>query len=171
MDNIYQAILEETLAGYWIWDILQDSLFLSPAFKTMFGYQDHELPSDNKTWKLLIVPEDMLRLDISFERHFQSHGEIPFNAEVRYHHKHGSLVWVNTTGRVIEWDGNKPVRMVGCHIDITQRKITEQEHKISEETFRRAFESSAIGMALVSPEGLLLKANKSLCDMLGFPHE
>ena len=41
----------------------------------------------------------------------------------------------------------------------------------SEERFRGAFKSSAIGMAIVSPEGKWLQVNKSLCDILGYPED
>jgi PAS domain S-box-containing protein len=37
----------------------------------------------------------------------------------------------------------------------------------SEERFRRAFEDNAVGMALLSPEGLLLRVNAALCRMFG----
>nr|WP_238485711.1 diguanylate cyclase [Rahnella ecdela] len=38
----------------------------------------------------------------------------------------------------------------------------------SENRFRNAMEYSAIGMALVSPQGRLLQVNKSLCNLLGY---
>ncbi|MGK3141580.1 diguanylate cyclase [Pantoea sp. C2G6] len=41
----------------------------------------------------------------------------------------------------------------------------------SETRFRHAMEYSAIGMALVSPEGKWLQVNQSLCQTLGYPQE
>lgn len=41
----------------------------------------------------------------------------------------------------------------------------------SEERFRSAFETSAIGMALVAIDGGWIKVNQSLCDMLGYSEE
>jgi PAS domain S-box-containing protein len=168
MKNIYKIILEETLAGYWDWHIKENEIVLSPAFKAIFGYQDNELPNTIISWQELIVPDDRARMDKCLAGHFESRGSKAFNIDVRYKHKNGSITWINTTGRVIEWDGNKPIRMVGCHIDITAKKKTEQTLKISEETFRNAFEYSPIGMILVSTDGKFLKANKSLCDMLEY---
>jgi PAS domain S-box-containing protein len=168
MKDIYKIILEETVAGYWDWHIKEKEIVLSPAFKAMFGYHDDELPNTIISWQKLVVPDDRARLDKSLAGHFESKGSKVFNLEVRYKHKNGSIIWINTTGRVIEWDGDEPIRMVGCHIDITAKKKTEETLKISEETFRNAFEYSPIGMMLVSPEGQFLKANKSVCDMLGY---
>jgi PAS domain S-box-containing protein len=41
----------------------------------------------------------------------------------------------------------------------------------SESRFKGAFQYSAIGMALVAPDGTFLKANASLCAMLGYQEE
>jgi|GEM_PF-3338378 len=41
----------------------------------------------------------------------------------------------------------------------------------SEERFRAIFEQAAVGMALVSSEGLLLRVNQKLCDILGFTRD
>ncbi|HEY9660154.1 MAG TPA: PAS domain S-box protein, partial [Allocoleopsis sp.] len=52
--------------------------------------------------------------------------------------------------------------------DLTERKQTEEALRQSEERFRRAFDDAAIGMALVTPEGQLLKVNRSLCEIIGY---
>jgi PAS domain S-box-containing protein len=166
--NIYKAILEDTLAGYWYWDIKSDTVFLSHAFKKMFGYTDDELASDMETWQSLVYPEDVSLVTGSIKKHIDSKGEIPHSIEVRCVHKNGSVIWVMSTGRIVEWEGNVPVRMAGCHIDIDHQKKAQHELQISEERFRGAFEYSTIGMALVSPEGKWLRANKKLCQMLGY---
>lgn len=48
----------------------------------------------------------------------------------------------------------------------------EKEHIIeSENRFRNAMEYSAIGMALVSPQGQWMQVNKALCKLLGYSQE
>ena len=44
----------------------------------------------------------------------------------------------------------------------------ELDLRESEERFRGAFESAAIGMALVAPEGRWLRVNRSLCRIVGY---
>src|SRR2546423_3328807 len=59
------------------------------------------------------------------------------------------------------------------HVEELNRHIAEQE-RISrvlaetEEHFRNAFEYSAVGMALVSPQGAFLKVNRALSDLVGY---
>ncbi|MDM9581497.1 PAS domain S-box protein [Nostoc sp. GT001] len=126
--RLLEQILEVVLAGYWDWDIPGNQEYLSLTFKQMFGYEDHELANTPESWQRLIFPEDLPGVLELFEQHVQSRGQIPFYNEVRYRHKDGSIVWVICSGRVIAWDrdGN-PLRMIGCHVDITQRKQVEAQ--------------------------------------------
>ena len=168
MEDIYKTILEQTLAGYWDWDLKADKIFLSPALVAMVGYQRDELPGGSDALLNLIVDEDLPKVRAALSEHINSHGAVRYNQDVRFKHKDGSLIWINCTGNVVDWYGDTPLRMLGCHIDITQKKKIEEELQISEETFRNAFDCSPIGMVLVSTDGKFLKVNKSVCDMLGY---
>ncbi|PKN41022.1 MAG: hypothetical protein CVU60_13445, partial [Deltaproteobacteria bacterium HGW-Deltaproteobacteria-18] len=125
---ILKLILEDTLAGYWDWDLQSNQEYLSPTFKRMFGYEDHELPNSPESWQRLIFSDDLPKVLDVFGQHVASRGEIPFFNQVRYRHRKGGTVWVICSGRVIEWDEQwRPLRMVGCHIDITHQKKVEEE--------------------------------------------
>ncbi|RPI34225.1 MAG: PAS domain S-box protein, partial [Nitrospiraceae bacterium] len=52
--------------------------------------------------------------------------------------------------------------------DITKRKQIEEALRVSEESFRRVFEDGPLGMVMASPDYRILKANKTICRMLGF---
>lgn len=141
--QLLETILEVTLTGYWDWNIPEHQEYLSPTFKRMFGYADHELPNIPETWQQLIFPEDLPGVLECFNQHIQSRGQIPYYNEVRYRHRDGSTVWVICSGQVIEWDQEgHPLRMVGCHINITERKQAEQALKESEERWQLALRGS-----------------------------
>ena len=119
-------IFENILAGYWDWSIQENTEYLSPRFKSLFGYKDHEMENSPEAWQKIIHPDDLPGVLEVFEKHVQSKGNFPYINEVRYYHKDGSIVWVLCKGEVIEWDEDgKPLRMVGCHVDITQQKRQE----------------------------------------------
>ena len=171
-DNIFRLLLDDTLAGYWDWNFKEKTGYLSPTFKKMLGHENDDSPVTIENWHKIIFPQDLERLNSNLKEHIDSHGKIPHRQEVRYRHKDGHTVWVLAIGRVVEWDENlQPVRIVGCHIDISRQKKTEQELKISERQFKGAFENSAIGMALVSLDGYWLMVNKQVCQLLGYPEE
>ena len=52
--------------------------------------------------------------------------------------------------------------------ELSDREQAEAMLSENEELFRRAFEDTAAGMALISLEGQLLQVNQSLCELLGY---
>ncbi|MCP4401078.1 MAG: PAS domain-containing protein [bacterium] len=137
-EMVLADILESTLSGYWDWDLINNTEYLSPTFKKMFGYEDHELPNSPDTWQKLIFEEDLPDVLKIFERHVKSHGRELFHSEVRYRHRDGATIWVICAGRVIEWlDDGTPVRMVGCHVDITEQKQAEEKRAVAEASLRK----------------------------------
>ncbi|WP_052050934.1 PAS domain-containing protein [Leptolyngbya sp. KIOST-1] len=131
--TLLEQMLDSVLGGYWDIDLVANTAYWSPGFKAMFGYTDDELPNQMDTWQALIFPEDLTAGQASFDRHIQSRGEIPHKVELRYRHKNGSLVWVLCTGQVIAWDeAGQPLRVIGCHVDITQLKQAEVQLRKNE---------------------------------------
>jgi two-component system, cell cycle sensor histidine kinase and response regulator CckA len=56
----------------------------------------------------------------------------------------------------------------GISIDITARKDVDNQLREAEDRFRGAFDSAAIGMALVDPDGRWLRVNPALCELVGY---
>ena len=167
--QILELILEQSLAGYWDWMIQDGTEYLSPTFKGMFGYADHELENSPDTWQRLIFPEDLPGVFEVFQRHIESRGAFPYYNEVRYRHKDGSTVWVICTGKVIEWgDQGQAIRMVGCHIDITDRKMAEEKLKLSEKKYRTLYDGMRDGLAVVDTKGSIIEFNKSFMGMIKY---
>lgn len=169
MESLHNEILELTLAGYWDWNIRDNTQYFSPKFSSMFGYQENELPNSTLAWRQIIFPEDLSKAFDSFQNHLKNNSHGDYITEARYKHKDGSEVWVICSGKVIEWDENgNPIRMIGSHTEITKQKQAEIALKISEERFKGAFENSAIGMSLVSAEGVFIKVNRTFCTIIGY---
>ena len=61
-----------------------------------------------------------------------------FSMELRYLHKNGSLVWVNSTFSLIWRPGEEPTSFVSVVEDITARKQVELENARLEEQLRHA---------------------------------
>ena len=124
--QIFNYIIEETMAGYWDWNIKKGEQYLSPTFKKIFGYKDHEMANSPEAWQKIMHPDDLKLTFTKLKEHINSKGIIPFDTEVRYYHKNGSIVWVYCRGKIIEWDKDgSPIRMLGSHIDITALKTNQ----------------------------------------------
>jgi len=149
--HLLESILEDTLSGFWDWNMENETEYYSPSYKKMFGYKDDELENISDTWKKLVFKEDLPKMIDLLEQHFKSHGSVPFYNEARFHHKDGSTVWVICSGRVVEWGlDDRPLRMVGCHIDITSLKQTEKALKEETTLFQTTLHS--IGDGVISTD-------------------
>lgn len=130
--DMLENILELALAGYWVWyidptvDPKEQKEYLSPTWKAMLGYADHELENKAGTWMQHIFKEDLPTAIDAYQAHVDSKGKIPYNLEVRYRHKNGHTVYIICVGHIVEWnEDGTPAVMVGCHIDITDNKKLE----------------------------------------------
>jgi PAS domain S-box-containing protein len=126
--RVLECVIESDITGYWDWNIAGGTEFYSPAWKRMLGYEPHELENLPSTWQRLIHPDDRkIKVD-HYEQHVASGGKVPFYNEVRYIRKDGSVVHVICSGRVIEWSADgKPLRMVGCQVDISAQKEADAQ--------------------------------------------
>jgi diguanylate cyclase (GGDEF)-like protein/PAS domain S-box-containing protein len=53
--------------------------------------------------------------------------------------------------------------------DISDRRRSEEALQQANQRFRSAFDDAAIGMAIVSPDGRWLRANRALAELTGYP--
>ena len=129
--DILKLLLNRTGQGYWDWNIKDNKAFFSDEFLAIFGYNKNEPFPESDGFNYLhkiIFPEDLLSCQELFSKHNESKGSIQYEVEERYYHKNGSVIYTRCFARIIEWDNNnEPVRMVGCHQDITEQKIREEE--------------------------------------------
>ena len=85
--------------------------------------------------------------------------------ETRLIGKDNLPVWVNITSSVVKDEGNNPRYFFVVIENITMRKKIEQALWEREKQFRGIFEQAAVGMAHVSLNGKIVKANKRLLDI------
>lgn len=116
----------------------------------------------------LCHPEDLKASNELLRMHF--HGQNDFySCELRMHHKKGGWIWVLDQGQVVEWDDQgQPVRMVGTHMDITQRKETEKALQESEEFTRAVISTSPLALYCIDLQGNVSMWNESAERILGW---
>lgn len=125
-----ESALESSLAGFWDWNMITNEEYLSPRFKEMFGYSESEMENSPEAWQKIAYQEDLPEMFSLLEEHIKTKGKVPFNITLRYHHKNGSTVWVRCNGKVVKWGENdEPLRVIGCHVDITEEKRIEEQLK------------------------------------------
>jgi len=131
-----ELAMEATSDALWDWDLTTNRAFFNPCFYTMLGYDPYSLPQNFETWKTLIHPEDKESTIHKIQEYVQKKiGS--FEVEYRLKTNQGGWRWIMARGKVVERDENgTPVRMVGTHVDITERKLHEEALRISEAHLR-----------------------------------
>ncbi len=121
----WKLALESTGDGVWDWHIQSGVEFYSKRHQEMFGYAEHEFSDHFSEFDKLIHPDDMERARRDRQVHFD--GLTPtYSNERRVRCKDGSWKWVLSRGMVVSRDGQgKPLRMIGTHTDISERKRSE----------------------------------------------
>ena len=112
--------------GLWDWDLQSDEVYYSPKWKSMLGYEDKELENTISTWSKLVHLEDKDSVLKKVKDCIDGKKE-EFEAEMKMHHKDGSTIIVLSRAFLVKskQDG-KPIRLVGTHVDISQRKKSER---------------------------------------------
>lgn len=137
-------------------------------FCEVFGYTSDEM----RKLKIsdLTHPEDRPRT--AEKMRLLLSGETPSYAyEKRFLRKDGKVVWAYVTVTTIKDAVGKPTRFVGVIEDITQRKQVEAELGRRTKELTAFFETAAIALHWVGPEGRILWANAAEMEMLGYSPE
>jgi len=121
--------LEGAGDGVWDWNAQTDQVYFSRQWKVMLGFAEHEIGNTLAEWDTRVHPEDRDYVNEEIRKHLE--GATPFySSEHRMQCKDGAYKWVLDRGQVVEWtkDG-KPLRVIGTHSDITERKQAENERE------------------------------------------
>jgi len=126
----YQLTLESVNDGIWDWRVQPNTMYFSPQWKAMLGYQDSEIPNGPSSWNTLVHPNDLPLVTNSVAAYMKSGSNESYSWEFRMQHKNGSYRWILSRGRVVERDtSGQALRLVGSHTDISDRKLIEQERE------------------------------------------
>ncbi|MBN1798923.1 MAG: PAS domain-containing protein [Spirochaetales bacterium] len=135
--------MEATSDGVFDWHMQTGEAYFSPSYFRMLGYHPDELPASTDTWQNLIYPEDGKYMQKIAEEYFQGK-RVSHEAEYRMNTKEGGYKWVLSRGKAVEFDEkHMPLRMVGTHTDITERKNAEQKLKHTELRLRSLIEQTS----------------------------
>ncbi len=115
--------------GIWDWNYLTHQVFYSLQWKQMLGYEDSEIGTDLTEWSSRLHPDDVEPTMQIFQEHLT--GKIPYVIiEFRLRCKDNSYKWVLSRGQAVFDKTGQPIRIVGSHTDISDRKQREDALKL-----------------------------------------
>ncbi len=161
--QLAQAV-EQSPAAVMITDTDARIIYVNRAFESASGYASAEVMG--RTPRFLqsgeTAPETYRELWAAISSGREWRGEL------HNRHRDGHLYWESVSiAPVLDADG-RITHYLAVEEDVTERKLDDEALNVSETRFRNAFEHSAIGIALVSPDGRWLKVNRRVCDIIGY---
>jgi PAS domain S-box-containing protein len=131
--------------GVWDWNVETGAVIYSSRWKQMLGYDDGEIEPHVSAWERLVHPDDRPRADRAHESVIN--GAPHYESEFRLRHKDGHYIHVLSRGSSVRrWPGGPVVRIVGTHLDLTDRIRANEKLRESEERLRLAFAGAQEGV-------------------------
>lgn len=120
----FSFVMQGTNDGLWDWDVISNNVYYSPRWKNMLGYHEDELLPHIDTWKQLVFEDDQEKW-LTTLNHYLSGEDTIFEIEIRMRHKSGHCVFVLSRGVKVLDENKQPIRVIGTHVDISERKKSE----------------------------------------------
>lgn len=110
--------------GLWDWNLSTNEVHFSTIWKRQIGYEDHEISNSFDEWHSRIHPDDAERA-LANTNAYLADPQPSYENEFRFRHKDGSYRWILARGSLVFDRQGQPSRMLGAHIDVTERRNME----------------------------------------------
>ncbi|PSN14787.1 hypothetical protein C7293_10160 [filamentous cyanobacterium CCT1] len=170
-----ELVLQASSEGFCDWDLVTGEVYVSPQWKAMLGYADHELENSQAMWRSLML-EDDLAPALQLIDDYNSDRVKDFTTTLRFRHKDGSTVHMLARAIHLKDAKGNVVRLVSSYLDMTQTVEIQNALKTSEMQLSSILNSSPDGImafrsvrddqgAIVDFEWLL--SNPTSCQIIG----
>jgi diguanylate cyclase (GGDEF)-like protein/PAS domain S-box-containing protein len=146
----WKFALEGTGDGLWDWKVANNEVFFSKNWKEMLGYAEEDIGSGLEEWEKRVHPDDMPQVLKDLNAHIE--GKTPvYSNEHRLLCKTGGYKWILDRGLVVSRDAaGSPLRLIGLHTDITERKTQEAHRNLRSQILEMLTSGQPIEATLVA---------------------
>jgi len=140
-----ELAVEGAQLGIWDWDMTTDEVEFNEQWARMLGHEPDEIEPHLEEWERRVHPDDLGPVEGALSEHIDGESTY-YDTEHRMRTATGEWKWIRDIGKVVERDADgEPVRAVGIHLDIDDRKRREEELERTRELIERTQESASIG--------------------------
>ena len=112
--------------GLWDWDMITNTIYFFPRWKTMLGWEEEAIGNTLEEWYKRVHSEDIGPMRKKIADHLEGHTPY-FEGEYRMLHKDRSYRWMLCRGLTVRDTQGKAYRMAGSQTDITDRKVAKEQ--------------------------------------------
>lgn len=135
----WQFSVDGSNLGLWDWDLKTNKVFYSKQWKEMLGYKENEVSDALEDWEKRVHLDDLEIAKQVLQRYLDGETE-SYSSEHRMLCKDGNYKWILDRGKIVSYsEDGKPLRMIGTHADIHDKKLTELDLKRLNNTKDRFF--------------------------------
>ena len=172
-DNPWKLALEGSGVGVWDWNLATGAQSHSAHWGEMLGYPAGTFAQGHQNFVTLIHPDDCDLVQTAVARYLA--GEVSdYAVDFRMRCKDGGWKWILSRGTVVQRDAlGQPLRMIGTHTDISERKRDEEELRALNARLREnaqqletTLTSISQGILLYDAAGRVRKFNLRVCELL-----
>lgn len=149
-------------AQAWAWrcTVSTGELFVEDELMQCLGYRPGELgPLTVSTVWNFVDPADREVVDQAFVRHRAGEASI-FATSLRLRHVDGHWVWLDIRGRIVSRvEGGAPEHVAGLAVDVTDRKMREEQVRLSSSYARSLLEASLDPLVTIGVDGRIMDVN------------
>ena len=135
--------------------------YRSPEYLRLHGLPPDAGVETHEDWARRIHPDDRSRAVEHFLR-VVAGGDTQYKSEYRIiRPSDGAVRWIRAVGEIERDENAAPIALVGAHMDITDRKLAEQEALESEEKLRAIADALPVLISYVDKDQIFRFANKA----------
>lgn len=127
------------------WDVISNQVERTRGIEEILGYSPQEVEPTNKWWRDRIHPGDLERLAQKMQDALANASS--FTIEYRIRNKEDRYLYVWDRGIIVRNDRGDAVRVVGCTLDISDRKQAEEELKQQKEILQSILDNIPVMIA------------------------
>lgn len=148
----YRTLVEQTPACVYVDDAqrLGAPLYISPRIEALLGYTPDEWLASPDIWRERVHPDDRERIMREIAEANQTRGAIYL--EYRFLSRNGRVVWVHDEAALIEDEEGNRQCWQGVMIDITDRKLAEEELLAAKEAAEEASRLKSVFLSMATHE-------------------
>ena len=162
--------------GVWDWNLATGAQSHSRHWEEMLGYPMGAFTNGYRDFETLVHPDDLGMVKHATDAYLDGRSA-EYAVDFRMRCNDGNWKWILTRGTVVERDLiGLPLRMIGTHTDISERKRAEEELRAlnaelleNTQLLQTTLTSISQGILLFDANHRVRKFNPRVCELLDLP--
>ncbi len=155
--------------GLWDWYLGTNTVYYSPRWKLILGYEDHELENHFSIWEELVHPDDIAPTWEELDRFINSKDvEDRFSTHFRMRHKDGHYVPILSRAQKQYNEQGVVHRLIGTHVDLTELVAVQQAYKAERDRSQQYLDTAEVLLIALDKKARITMLNRKGEELLGF---